>query len=144
MLVHGSEEDKDESTDDVVLNLFNEKLGVAVGISVIDRSHRLGPLRGENNLKPRPIIVKFCSYRIMKALFTTKMKLKGNGISVTESLTKQRMKLLHEVQKVVGEGDSWTVDCFIFLKQGRRIIKITKRDDINKLAQQPEGIDPGT
>ena len=97
-------EDKYESTD-VLLNLFNEKLGVAVDISVIDRSHRLGPVRGENNLKHRPTIVKFCSYRIRKAVFTAtaKKKLKGSGISVTESLTKQRMKLLNEMQKVVGE-----------------------------------------
>ena len=137
-------EDKDESTDDLVLKLFNEKLGVAVDISMIDRSHRLGPVRGENNPKPRPAIVKFCSHRIRRAVFTTKRKLKGSGVSVTESLTKQRMKLLNEAQKVVGEGNSWTVDGFIFVKQGRRIIKITKIDDINILAQQPEGIDPGT
>ena len=63
---------------------------------------------------------------------------------MTESLTKQRMKLLNEAQKVVGEGNSWTVDGFIFVKQGRGIIKITKIDDINRLAQQPESIDPGT
>ena len=133
-------EDKDGSTDDPVLKLFNEKLGVAVDISMIDRSHRLGPVRGENNPKPRPVIVKFCSYRIRKAVFTTKRKLKGSGVSVT----KQRMKLLNEALKVVGEGNSWTVDGFIFVKQGRRIIKITKIDDINILAQQPEGIDTGT
>ena len=77
-------------------------------------------------------------------MFTTKTKLKGSGISVTESLTKQRMKLLNEVQKVVGEGNSWTVDGFIFVKQGRRIIKFTKRDDTNRLAQQPEGVDAST
>ena len=38
------------------------------------------------------------------------------------------------------------MDCgrFHFVKQGRQIIKITKIDAINILAQQPEGIDPGT
>ena len=36
----------------------------------------------------------------------------------------------------------WTVSTFV--KQVRRIIKITKRDDLNILPQQPEGIDPGT
>ena len=142
LLVHGLKENKDESTDDLVLNLFNEKLGVAVDISMIDHSHRLGPVRGENNLKPRPIIVKFCSDRIRKAVFTPERKLKGSGISVTENLTKQKMKLLNEVQKVIGKGNSWTGDGFIFVKQGRQIIKISKRDDIYKLAQWPEGIDP--
>ena len=90
---------------------------------MIDRSHRLGPVRGENNPKPRPVILKFCSYRFRKAVFTTKRKLKESGVSVTESLTKQRMKLLNEAQKVVSEGNSWTVNSFIFVKQGRRIIK---------------------
>ena len=126
LLVDGLKEDKDESTDDLVLNLFNETLGMAVDVSMIDRSHRLGPVRRGNNLKPGPIIVKFCSYRTRKTVFTTKRKLKGSGISVTESLTKQRMKLSNEV------------------RQGLRMIKITKRDDINKLAQQPEGINPST
>ena len=42
LLVHGLKKDKNESTDDLVLNLFNEKLGVAVDNSMIDRSHRLG------------------------------------------------------------------------------------------------------
>ena len=144
LLVHGLKEDKDKNTDNLVMKLFNEKLGVAVDISMIDRSHRLGPVRGENNPKPRPVMVKFCSYRIRKAVFTTKRKLKGSGISVTESLTKQRMKLLNEVQKVVGEGNPWAVDGFLFVKQGCRIIKITKRDDINILAQQPEDIYPNT
>ena len=106
LIVYGLKEDKDESTDDLVLNLFNEKLGVAVDISMKGRSHKLGPVRGENNLKPLPIIVKFRSYRMRKAVFTTKRKLKDSGISVTESLPKQRMKLLNEVQKVVGEGNS--------------------------------------
>ena len=36
--------------------------------------------------------------------------------NVTEGLTKQRMKLLNEVQKVIGEGNLWTVDDFIFMK----------------------------
>ena len=90
---------------------------MTVDISMIDRSHRLGPVRGENNPQPRPVIVKFCSYRIRKAVFTTEMKLKGSGVSVTGSLTKQRLKLLNEAQKVVGEGNSWTVDGFIFVKQ---------------------------
>ena len=95
-LGHGLKEDKDERTDDLVLKLFNEKLRVAIDISMIDRSHRLGPVRGENNPKPCPVIVNFFSYRIRKAVFTTERKLKGSGISVTESLRKQRMKLLNE------------------------------------------------
>ena len=118
---------------DLVLNLLDEKLGVAFDISMIDRSHSLGPIKGENNLKPRPMIVKFCSYRIRKAVFTTERKLKGSGVSVTESLTKWRMKLLNEVQKVIGEGNSWTVDRFVFVKQGRRIIKITKKHNSLKI-----------
>ena len=48
---------------------------------------------------------------------------------------------VNEVQKVVGEGNSSTMDGFVFMKQGRRrIIKIAKREVRTKLAQQPEGI----
>ena len=48
---------------------------------------------------------------------------------------------VNEVQKVVGEGNSPTMDGFVFMKQGRRrIIKIAKREVRTKLTQQPEGI----
>ena len=96
---------------------------------MIDRSHRIGPKKKEQ--KPRPIIVKFCSYRDRSKVFYNKKMLKGSGVTITESLTKTRMDLLNEV--MVGHGNSWTIDGNIFVKKGKNIVRISKRSEVESL-----------
>ena len=40
---------------------------------------------------PRPVIVKFTSYEPRRAVFTSKRKLKGTHIVITENLTSRRV-----------------------------------------------------
>ena len=69
LLVHGIPENPGECTDDLVLNVFNKKLKVAINTSNLDRSHRLGR-RSPN--KNRPIIVKFSTYNARSQVFKVK------------------------------------------------------------------------
>ncbi|KAH3771300.1 hypothetical protein DPMN_172614 [Dreissena polymorpha] len=55
-----------KSTDDIVIKLCNT-LNVDVSVNEIDRSHRTGNRGGR---KPRPIIVKFTSFRARQKLYT--------------------------------------------------------------------------
>ena len=59
--------------------------------------------------------------------------LKGSGVTITESLTKTRMDLLNEVQRMVGHGNSWTIDGNIFVKKGKNIVRISKRSEVESL-----------
>ena len=43
---------------------------------------------------PRLVIVKFTMYEKCKAILTTKRKLKGTNVVITENLTRQRVALL--------------------------------------------------
>ena len=60
LLVHGVEENNNEDTDQEIINIVKNDLGEEITIHDIDRTHRLGKRKLDNNV-PRPIIVKFTS-----------------------------------------------------------------------------------
>ena len=56
----------------------------------VDRSHRLEIFNPEK-LKSRPVTVKFAPYNVLHKVFANKQKLKGKGISISETLMKLRL-----------------------------------------------------
>ena len=131
LLFHGVKEESSEDTNNIVTEICAEKLRLEVDKSMIDRSHRIGPKKKDQ--KPGPIIVKLCSYRDRSKVFYNKKMLKGSGVTITESLTKTRMDLLNEVQRMVCHGNSWTIDGNIFVKKGKNIVRISKRSEVESL-----------
>ena len=81
----------------------------------MDSSHRLGKPKGSGQ-KSRAIVVKFTRYKDRHYVFTTKNFLKGNSISVTESLTLKRMEDLKKVREQCGFANVWTLDGKIMFK----------------------------
>ena len=80
-----------------------------MSVKDIARTHRLGK-RHENAEKPRPIIVRFPTYRQRKQVFDVKKKLKGQKIVITENLTKKRYKLLQKCIETFGRDKTWSFD----------------------------------
>ena len=68
--------------------------------------------------KSRPIIVKFVRYNDRINVFNRKEKLKGNNISITESLTVTRMKKLKEAREIYEFKNVWTSDGKFLFKDG--------------------------
>ena len=91
----GVKESQEESTDKIVLHIFLNNLGVRLDLSEIDRSHRLGPKKPDQdgNVTSRPIIIKFISYRSRQKVFKIKKKLKDSGYSIFENLTTEDLHL---------------------------------------------------
>ena len=89
LLLHGTEETKHEDTDDIVVKIVNDNIGVDLSKEDLYRSHRIGEKRAG---KKRPIIIKFARYNMRKQVFMNRKRLKGTGYSVTEGLTSLRMK----------------------------------------------------
>ena len=110
LVITGLPETEGEVTDTIIHNLFLNKLGINMDIYQIDRSHRLGPrrYRDDQTLINRPIIVKFATYRSKKTVFNAKKLLKGSGVVIFENLTKRRVLLLKEMQKVAGPRQVFT------------------------------------
>ena len=105
-------ETKTEDTDEMCLDVINDKLNIEMSQISIDRNHRLGKRRG-----PGPaIIVKFTRYKERHHVFRNKKLSKGTGISVTESLTLKRMEHLKKVREQHGFANVRTLDGKIMFK----------------------------
>ena len=83
LLLHGVPE---VDTDNAVLSVANEKLGLNLTRDCIDRSHRLGQAQSTSNGKTRPIMVKLTSYDTRRKIFGAKRQLKGTRLAITENL----------------------------------------------------------
>ena len=115
LLIHGIAEEKEEITDEVIINTLNEKLDLDITLRDIERTHRIGELKKARG-KIRPIIVKFVRYNDRNRVFRNKKKLKGQKISITESLTKIRMDKLRQAKETYGFTNVWTNDGKILFK----------------------------
>ena len=69
LLIHGLTETKTEDTDEMVLDVINNKLNIELSQISIDRSHRLGKWKGPGQ-KPQAIIVKFTRYKDRHHVFS--------------------------------------------------------------------------
>ena len=76
LLIHGLTETKTEDTDEMVLDVINNKLNIEMSQISIDRSHRLRKRKGPGQ-KPRAIIVKFTQYKDRHHVFRNKNLLKA-------------------------------------------------------------------
>ena len=82
---------------------------ISITIHDIDRTHRLGKRKLDNNVL-RPIIVKFTRYNVRNRVFKTKKKLKGKAVSIKESLTKRRVVELKKAREMYGFINVWSQD----------------------------------
>ena len=98
--MHGIAETNDENTEDLVLKTINEKLDIEITENEIDRCHKVG--KKKDGQKPRPIIIKLTRYNARKKVFASNRKLKGTGVSTTESLKAKRMEQLNKAREEHG------------------------------------------
>lgn len=104
--LYGIPEKEKEDTDAVMINLANKDLGVNLNLADIDRSHRVGTPRhdkrpGDKTKPPRPIIVKFSTYRARHLVIRNRKRLKGKHIGIDEDLTAANRMLLQKAKDEV-------------------------------------------
>ena len=119
LLIHGIKEEEKENVEAKVMDVVNTKLEVKLEHRDFDRMHRLGKKTPNSKTKPRPIIVKFSSYRERKKVFSVKKNLKNfktpeSNIVITENLTKKRYTLLNRCRDEFGSRFAWSFDGRIF------------------------------
>ena len=129
LILTGIKERKGENTDNLVLNALSTHLGIKLDLYEIDRSHRLGRKRidQDGHQIDRPIIIKF-------TVFKQKRKLKGTGISLFENLTKRRTMLMNDVKKIAGLKNVWSIDGNIFtFDHSGKILHVKTFEDLSKV-----------
>ena len=143
LLFHGISETSGENTDDLVVEIINKALEMRnFNFEDIQRSHRLGQTKNDNQRetrsrvsRPRPIIVRFVSYRSRKNIYKEKSKLKGKNVSISENLTRKRYLLYNDCIEKLGRGNVWTSDGRITTKINNKYLTITNKSDLELLVR---------
>ena len=122
-----------EDTNEKVLAVFNEKLGMEPPLRSIDleRSHRLGRKAddGQGSNRTRPIIVRFGSERVRDNVYRARTRLKGHAIYINEDLTARRAKLAYDarqLKKTKKIVDCWTTYGKVMIKDSANKIREIK------------------
>ena len=112
-----TENDK-QYTDEKVLGITNERLGVTLCKDDIQRSHIIGDIKDGCG----QIICRFRNWKVKNQVYMAKRKLKGSddSIFITEDLTSYRRSMIKHLSVAKGKGgvDSfWTNDGRVFFKR---------------------------
>lgn len=128
-----------KSTDELVIDLCKNKLNVDVSINDIQRSLRLGRIdsASDTTSKPRPIIVRFVSYRVRQDIYQARKSLRQRrecvDIYVNENLTVKKMGLLREVKSMKFFKSVYTRDGRVFAWFNDRHYHISSSDTLGEL-----------
>ena len=137
LVMHGVP--NDVNAEHAVLDLCNNKLGIAIGPECIDRAHRLGTPDStvrKDGARPQPIIVKFTSYRARQDVFMAKRRLKGTKVVITENLTRRRIDLLNRAKGLQSVNAAWTSDGRIICLLGNgRKVTINSEQDLRNIGR---------
>jgi len=128
------------NSDQLVLDICNNELGLDLQLQDLGRTHPIGPVHdGKAN-----IIARFISYRPRQQVFSNKRKLKQHqyGTFISENLTTRRYALISDLNKLRQNGDinsCWSYDGRIFAKVHEDSEKTLIKDvhDIDLLRRQP-------
>lgn len=132
--IQGLPESPTEKTDDVALKLIQERLGIDLLPSDIDRSHRLFPRHHESSHGPKPLLVKFARYNVRDKVYRARTKLRGSNIFINEHLTRNRQTLFSRVRDHKNVRKAWTNDGRITaLTTDSRRVKVMTEPDLEKL-----------
>ena len=123
LLLHGVPESNRENTDEIVVNTIIDKMGEEIQDIDLDRTHRIGKPKEDG--KSRPIIIKFARYNTRSKVFSNKKKLKGSGVSITESLTARRISELKKAREEHEFKNVWSADGrILFLDKNDNKVKV--------------------
>ncbi|CAH2061697.1 unnamed protein product, partial [Iphiclides podalirius] len=114
IIISGVPEKENEDCSQLILDVFNNKLGLSdISKSALKVCHRLG-LPGKQH--HRPILVRFSSIDIKSTVWKAKTKLKGSSVSLKEFLTRARQAVFAKSRLHFGMRSVWTQGGVIVIK----------------------------
>ncbi|XP_071057606.1 uncharacterized protein [Onthophagus taurus] len=131
--IFGLDEEKEENVEQKVLATLKDNMGISVLAEQIDRCHRVGA-RKKNGKHPRPVIMKFLSYKTKEEILKNRNKLKAAKtlkIGIQEDLTASNYKLFKEACKKFGNRQCWTRDGRIFARNNDTKLIIRDISDLD-------------
>ncbi len=133
-------ETQGEDTDQMIRTMCKDLLNIEIKPGEISRSHRVGRKGGN---QPRPIIVKFSTYRTRENIVRNKKRLKEGGkeIQINEDLTYMRSSTAFRARQLKRREmiqDTWTQDGRVVIKDSNGRISSVVNDMELKTAFDPE------
>ena len=143
--IHGISESSEENLPEKIIKL-GKVLNVHIANNDIDICHRVATRRSSGD--PRPIIVRFRSYRGKSELYKARKHLKSVSLSnyfhnteavyINENLTNYRRDLFAKVRKFEKNNNwysAWTMDGKIFIKksQSDQVKRIYEAEDLKNI-----------
>ena len=109
-----------EDTDHLVKEFCKYKLGIVLNNENISRSHRIGPKRMTNAIRPRPIIVRLTQHNKKVEILKKRRSLRDrkSRYTVKEDLTETRWSIFKTLRDEYEDNKSkvWTIDSIIFFR----------------------------
>lgn len=127
--IYGVKDLKNENTEDEVISIITNKLGIELPRTSIERCHRIGSFAAQ---KSRPILVRFAAFRVRCEVYKNKKMLKKSGVVIREDLTKSRLETLKKAVDKLGPKNVWTLNgnIHIIYENQKKIVKCI--DDLPK------------
>jgi exosome complex exonuclease DIS3/RRP44 len=135
----------EDNTDNTIISLCKDRLGMQLNYTDILRSHPIG--RPNRNGKIQ-IICRFQNWKVKNDIFRNKRNLKNSDVFITEDLTKYRQGIIHELtcaKRARTVHSFWTNDGRIFTKLSESGPKYLIRSvsDLHKIAPPPGIVSSG-
>ena len=127
-----------EDTDNLILDMANDMMNLSLNQRDISRSHRVGKPNAQGT--PRPILVKFATYRAREAVMQARSTVRASNIQINEDLTKHISALAFEAREAKRSGRilaTHVYDGKVFVKGGSqyRSTTIYNTDDLESYIQ---------
>ena len=133
-----------EETMELVVKLFNEKLGVKVEKQDIDVVHRIG--RMEEG-RYRTIVVRFVRRVVRAKVIEKRRQLKNSGVVIADDLSPNNAWKYRQLKETFGAKNVWSRDGKLFAvsTQGEKIAITTNNFQhvINKAAEDTQARQTG-
>ena len=117
-------EDVNTSTD-LALQLFNEKLGMDIDDSEISIAHRLGRW---NPQQPRGIIVKFVRRSIKMEVMKSRSKIQNTKFSIKEDVTNTNRALMEKLRMREDTNSVWSSNGKVFAEMSNSKVRKFESD----------------
>ena len=111
------------ATEDIVIQMFRNKLKKEILHSDIEIAHRVGRFSPDRD---RAIIVRFISRKAKADVIYHRRSLKGSGISIAEDLTSKNVRRLTQLKDLDCVTQSWSYDGKLFAKNSQNAVREVK------------------
>ena len=147
--ISGIAETDNEDVTAKVIDVINNDLELdpPLSLSEVDRVHRVGKPKTKTQSKspgatpstppaPRPVLIKFATYRSRKRVMDLRSKLKrsNHGLFINEDLTRKRSELLYKARQLKRAHrikGAWTADGkILILDTNSKVVVITSENDL--------------